>query len=100
VNVPIYEYECAACERTVEVIELNPKNTQVPACPGCGGPTERILSLPVFHDFDRAMGSTPVRPFVTTNVHPEGKPMEFRTHQQLKDACKKYGVVHAPDVKR
>jgi len=58
--------------------------------------TERIQSVPRFHDFTQTMcGGSGAQPFVTSNI--TGKRQEFTSHKQLADACKAAGVVHVPD---
>lgn len=41
--MPIYEYRCASCERSLEVIVL-PSETPPEACPECGGALRRRWS--------------------------------------------------------
>ncbi len=41
--MPIYEYRCAACEQTHEVIVLAGESAPQ-ACPGCGGSLKRLWS--------------------------------------------------------
>lgn len=65
--MPIYQYDCAACERRVDVFFRSASNTRRPVCPECGGRRltrvmsqfararsagERVDSI----DFDREMG--------------------------------------------
>ena len=35
--MPIYQYDCASCERQVEVFFRSAKNVSDPTCPECGG---------------------------------------------------------------
>ncbi len=35
--MPIYEYECRDCRRTVSLLVLRPSAAAQPACPRCGG---------------------------------------------------------------
>ncbi len=35
--MPIYQYDCATCERQVEVFFRSAKNATDPVCPECGG---------------------------------------------------------------
>src|SRR5262245_14556003 len=43
--MPLYEYECEACQHRFEVIQ---KFTDAPisTCPKCGGPVHKLLSSP------------------------------------------------------
>jgi putative FmdB family regulatory protein len=46
--MPLYEYKCASCGKTFEVIQKfadEPLKTH----PECGGPVERLFSAPAFH---------------------------------------------------
>ena len=43
--MPIYEYECADCRRTVSLLVLRPSTAPPPTCPRCGGVAlTRLLS--------------------------------------------------------
>jgi putative FmdB family regulatory protein len=43
--VPIYEYECRGCARTIEALQgVNEPETRT--CGNCGGELERIVSAP------------------------------------------------------
>ncbi len=35
--MPLYEYECRDCRRTVTLLVLRPSAAEAPACPRCGG---------------------------------------------------------------
>ena len=65
--MPIYQYDCAGCERRVDIFFRSAGSAAAPACPQCGGTaltrvmssfartrssSERIASI----DFDREMG--------------------------------------------
>jgi len=46
--MPIYEYECPACEKVIEVqqrISEDPLST----CPDCGGGVKKLVSMSSFH---------------------------------------------------
>lgn len=95
--MPLFEYNCVDCGLIFEKIE--PRYSEAsPFCQRCGGLTERLISLPAFHDFSQTMAENGThRPYVTRNIDPSGKPLEIRSHQQLKDACRRSGVIHVPD---
>ena len=43
--MPLYEYQCDACQRTVELLVRNP--SEKPSCPVCGDDhLEKVLSVP------------------------------------------------------
>jgi len=46
--MPVYEYECPACEK---VFEVQQKITDDPLqeCPECGGPVKKLISQSAFH---------------------------------------------------
>ncbi len=47
-KMPIYEYECPACEEVIEVqqrISEDPLST----CPDCGGEVKKLVSMSSFH---------------------------------------------------
>lgn len=94
--MPCFDEQCVKCGHVHE--RILPRYTKKTAkCPDCGGATERLDSAPQFHDFNRIMGTSDAQPFVTRNIHPDGKPLEIRGHKQLQDACKKFGVIHVPE---
>ena len=43
--MPLYEYECTACQRRVEKIQKF-SDPEITECPHCGGRLERVLSAP------------------------------------------------------
>lgn len=46
--MPVYEYECPACEKVIEVqqrISDDPLST----CPECGGEVKKLVSMSSFH---------------------------------------------------
>lgn len=46
--MPVYEYECPACEKVIEVqqrISEDPLST----CPECGGEVKKLVSMSSFH---------------------------------------------------
>ena len=46
--MPIYEFQCARCARTTEVIQgMNDPPPRV--CPHCGGKLKKLASAPAFH---------------------------------------------------
>lgn len=42
--MPLYDFHCAACDKTVEL--LIKMSAPAPACPQCGGTMEKLLSKP------------------------------------------------------
>ena len=42
--MPLYDFHCAACDKTVEL--LIKMTAPTPACPQCGGVMEKLLSKP------------------------------------------------------
>ena len=45
--MPIYEYNCSSCSHAFELIVA--VGAAEPACPDCGGSTEKKISLSSFH---------------------------------------------------
>jgi len=43
--MPIYEYQCTACEEVLEVIQ-NRSDPPYSNCPKCGGDMKKLLSAP------------------------------------------------------
>ncbi|MEO6982381.1 MAG: zinc ribbon domain-containing protein [Edaphobacter sp.] len=43
--MPLYEYECTACQRHTEKIQKF-SDPEITLCPHCGGHLERVLSAP------------------------------------------------------
>jgi putative FmdB family regulatory protein len=44
--MPIYEYRCEPCGRTVELLRRSGEAGDPVECPGCGGPMTRQFSAP------------------------------------------------------
>jgi putative FmdB family regulatory protein len=44
--MPLFEYRCQACLSSLELLIRTPTGaaTEPPACPACGGATERVFS--------------------------------------------------------
>ncbi len=42
--MPLYEYECTACQHRMEKIQK--RGARAPRCPECGGSTRRLISSP------------------------------------------------------
>jgi putative FmdB family regulatory protein len=42
--MPLYEYRCTACSDRFE--EFRPVDAEPPACPACGGASERVFTAP------------------------------------------------------
>ncbi|TWU67023.1 Zinc ribbon domain protein [Crateriforma conspicua] len=55
--MPLYEYECKTCEKTVEVLVRN--ESKEPECPGCGDhDLEKLISVPASPAVKSAGGSS------------------------------------------
>ena len=46
--MPLYEYQCAKCDKIVEVIQKF-SDAPLTECPNCGSPVEKLLSRSSFH---------------------------------------------------
>lgn len=46
--MPLVEYRCTECERTIEVIQKF-SDPDLQSCETCGGSLERLLSAPAIH---------------------------------------------------
>jgi putative FmdB family regulatory protein len=46
--MPLYEYQCEACEHRFEVIQKF-SDSPIEKCPACGGPVRKLQSAPAFH---------------------------------------------------
>lgn len=46
--MPIYEYECDKCSNVCEALQKF-SDPPLDACPECGGPVHRIMSMNAFH---------------------------------------------------
>jgi putative FmdB family regulatory protein len=46
--VPIYEYQCQACQERLETIQ-SLSAPPLTTCPECGGELRKLLSAPAFH---------------------------------------------------
>lgn len=46
--MPLYEYQCQACEACIEVIQRF-DDAPLTACKECGGELKKLLSAPAFH---------------------------------------------------
>lgn len=87
--MPIFAYQCAEGHQEEGYVpsHLSP----LPACSHCGGQTEKIWKI------TRHVAAS-VFPYVTTNITPDGSPVEVTSQSHLDQLCKQFGVVHRPDV--
>ncbi len=46
--MPIYEYECEACQKLIEMWQ-SMSEEPLAACPKCGGSVKKIISQSAFH---------------------------------------------------
>lgn len=46
--MPVYEYECPACEKVFEV-QQRISDDPVESCPDCGGQVKKLVSMSSFH---------------------------------------------------
>lgn len=65
--MPIYEYRCDKCAKTHEIIQKF-SDAPITACPDCGGPVAKQMSLGAFHlkgggwyqtDYKKSASATP-----------------------------------------
>ncbi len=45
--MPVYEYECPACEKIIEV-QQRMSDDPLTVCPDCAGPVKKIMSMSSF----------------------------------------------------
>ena len=45
--MPVYEYECPACEKVMEV-QQRMSDEPLSSCPDCGGPVKKLVSMSSF----------------------------------------------------
>lgn len=91
--MPLYELTCATClYLTEKYFPCVVHDDNYGRCPECDRAFTIEVSLPAFHDFYQSTHTTMCSPYTTTNIHPNGKPIEIRSHAQLERECKKYGV--------
>jgi len=98
--MPLYLFYCDKCEisqenktlTTAEKWEWVAKKPEVPNCGVCVTPMERDWGA-------EQGGHIPASgfPFVTKNIHPDGKPIEVRSAAHMAQLCKEFGVEHRPD---
>ena len=46
--MPVYEYECQACEKVLEV-QQRMSDDPLTNCPDCQGPVKKLMSMSSFH---------------------------------------------------
>jgi putative FmdB family regulatory protein len=80
--MPLYEFQCTACERVHEVMQKM-SDPPLASCPECGGKVEKLMSLSSFAlkgsgwyttDYKRASAPKPA----ATESKPEAKPAEAK----------------------
>lgn len=85
--MPLFEYRCSNCTRITErYFRRFAESERAQRC-ACGGHMEKLLSAFCFQRF---------RPFVTRNIHPEGKPIHITSRSHLERLCRDYRVVPSP----
>jgi hypothetical protein len=86
--MPVYALSCGEHEFEAYVPSFNSEN---PKCKECSAPTERVW---------RTSRHIPASafPYVTRNIHPDGRPIEVKSASHLDSLCKRYNVVHRPDA--
>lgn len=87
--MPIYNYSCKCGREWEAYVAL--RGSSDPLC-SCGGSPERIWALGTTH----RPGSG--YPYVTTNIHPNGKPIEVTSDSHLQKLCREHGVTPRPDA--
>lgn len=89
--MPVYDTQCSECGEIREDLILPFTNSGLPPCTKCGRETEKLWTT----SFSK---SAETFPYVTKNIHPDGKPIEVTSASHLKRLCKTFGIVHRPDV--
>lgn len=87
--MPVYAFQCTNEHEWEGYLPLF--DSPNPVCASCGGSSERVWR-------GRNHRAASVFPYVTTNLHPDGKPVEVKSASHLERLCKEFGVVHRPDV--
>lgn len=89
VIMPVYQYECTQGHQFEAYVQ---KFGETCPCKVCGnGEVERIWSI-------TKRDAKSVFPYITTNITPDGSPVEVRSALHLEQLCKENGVVHRPDA--
>ncbi|MBW1972351.1 MAG: zinc ribbon domain-containing protein [Deltaproteobacteria bacterium] len=65
--MPIYEYLCKVCGHKFEEFKSISKANECPACPKCGGETEKLLS-----SFSSAGGKSSLGSYVSSSCSSSG----------------------------
>lgn len=104
--MPIYEFACPACRKTIRFLARRPVADANPPCPHCGGPlrrdVERFLAAPKAGEADAlgAGASDPARAAAALAAHRaalEGADPRAKA-AALREAAREGGLAFAPEI--
>ena len=83
--MPIFDYRCDDCQ--IQKEEFVKKHDDVVTCKKCGRQMKKLLGgfrfqYGVGHFFE---------PYVDTDIHPEGEPIQINSQEDFFTACRKHG---------
>jgi hypothetical protein len=87
--MPVYSFSCKECKNEFEAYV-----TKIGGDSPCSCGSESVEKVWAITQ----RSGTMCFPYVTTNIHPDGKPIEIKSEKHLQQLCKEYGVVHRPDA--
>jgi putative FmdB family regulatory protein len=85
--MPIYEYECATCQKVHEIMQKF-SDKPVESCPDCGKPLKKIISLSSF--------ALKGQGWYTTDYKKSGKPPETKPKNEGSESSTSAGTSEAP----
>lgn len=89
--MPLFCYVCDTCDKKCEKWFWVRDKIEAPKC--CDIEMERD-----YHAEHTNHVPGGVFPYVTTNLTPDGSPVEVKSHAHLSQLCKQYGKVHRDDA--
>jgi putative FmdB family regulatory protein len=88
--MPVYDFACDDCKKEWEGY-VHSFDDPTPDCE-CGGASQKVWR-PRW-----SRKNNDLYPYITKNIHPDGRPIEVESASHLNKLCKQYGVRHRPDV--
>lgn len=82
--MPIFDYRCDVCKKIIELFVK--KHDDAVVCDKCGNQMKKLLGG---FKFNYGVGDF-FEPYVDTDIHPDGKPIQINSKEQFFAECRKH----------